>query len=82
MGLSAGLLLLYIPISRGRGIYFSFPIDLSSEFNDLSNEEKSFWLDFVTGIPSKLKAFRLFIRPYGRFCRTCLIPDCDIRENG
>lgn len=70
---------IYSDIKRA-GHLFSFPIDLSSEFNDLSNEEKSFWLDFVTGIPSKLKAFRLFIRPYGRFCRTCLIPDCDIEK--
>ncbi|NMC37786.1 MAG: SpoIIE family protein phosphatase [Bacteroidales bacterium] len=60
------------------GHLFSIPIDLSSEFNDLSDEEIGFWLGFVAGIPDKLKAFGLFIRPYSTFCRTCLIPDSNI----
>lgn len=65
---------------RRAGHLFSFPLDLSSEFNDLREEEKGFWLDFVSGIPAKLKAFRLFMRPYATFCRTCIIPDSDIEK--
>lgn len=71
--------LLHSDIKRA-GHLFSFPLDLTSEFNDLRDEEKGFWLGFVAGIPSKLRSFRLFMRPYVNFCRTCLIPDSDIEK--
>jgi serine phosphatase RsbU (regulator of sigma subunit) len=48
------------------------------DFNNLSEAEKSFWFDFASGIPEKLKRLNLFIRPFEGFCRTCLITDMEI----
>ena len=51
---------------------------LSEDFNNLPESEKSFWFDYASGIPDKLKRLNLFIRPFEDFCRTCIITDNEI----
>lgn len=55
-------------------LLFTSSFTFSKEFGRLSEEEKSHWYDFASGIPGKFKSLNLFIRPYKDFCRTCLIP--------
>jgi len=43
-----------------------------------TKSEKSFWYDFASGIPEKFGVLNLFIRPFGDFCRTCIITDEEI----
>ena len=52
--------------------------NLSEDFNSLTNGEKSFWNDYASEIPDKLKRLNLFIRPFEEFCRTCIITDKEI----
>ncbi|HUX57048.1 MAG TPA: SpoIIE family protein phosphatase [Bacteroidales bacterium] len=48
------------------------------EFNNLSEDEKSFWYIYTEEIPDKFLALNLFVRPFEDFCRTCIITDDDI----
>ncbi len=41
---------------------------------------RKFWVDYVSGIPEKLKDLGLFIRPYKDFCRTCIITENEIES--
>ena len=49
-----------------------------ADFNNLPEDEKTFWYDYSAGIPAKLKKLNLFIRPFEDFCRTCIITDIEI----
>ncbi len=51
---------------------------LNIDFKTLSKVEKSFWFDYASEIPNKLKELNLFIRQYVDFCRTCIITDNEI----
>jgi serine phosphatase RsbU (regulator of sigma subunit) len=48
------------------------------EFRQLTDPERSFWNDYASEIPVKLKALDLFVRPFADFCRTCIITDQEI----
>lgn len=56
----------------------SFTENISGNFKDLSESEKSFWYEYASQIPDKLKSVDLFIQPFEGFCRTCLINDKEI----
>ena len=49
-----------------------------NKFIHLTKAEKSFWFDYVAEIPDKLRTLNLFVRPFGDFCRTCIITDQEI----
>lgn len=51
---------------------------LIKRFTDLSDVEKSFWLDYAGEIPEKLRKLNLFLRHFEDFCRTCIITDNEI----
>jgi serine phosphatase RsbU (regulator of sigma subunit) len=55
-----------------------FPDEQVKEFNDLSKDEKSFWLQYASEIPEKFGKSNMIIRPFTDFCRTCLITDNEI----
>ena len=55
-----------------------FSDGIPEDFSYLSETEKSFWFDYASGIPDKLKRLNLFIRPFEGFCRTCIITDKEI----
>jgi serine phosphatase RsbU (regulator of sigma subunit) len=57
---------------------FKFSDSTFEDFKNLTETEKSFWYDFASGIPGKLKRLNLFIRPFENFCRTCIITDKEI----
>ena len=48
------------------------------EFSDLSPKDKAPWISYADGIPSKLVALNLFIRPYSEFCHTCIITHSEV----
>jgi serine phosphatase RsbU (regulator of sigma subunit) len=48
------------------------------KFETLPGYEKSFWYNYSSGIPRKLRMLNLFIRPFEGFCRTCIITDKEI----
>jgi serine phosphatase RsbU (regulator of sigma subunit) len=48
------------------------------DFKNLAEAGKSFWYDYASSIPDKLKRLNLFIRPFEDFCRTCIITDKEI----
>jgi serine phosphatase RsbU (regulator of sigma subunit) len=54
------------------------PDSIKENFKNLSKPEKSFWVDYASGIPVKLKTLDLIIQPFEGFCRTCIITDKEI----
>ena len=68
---------LYLDI-RKTGFSGKLPDYFRKEFRSLSNAEKSFWFNYVSGIPAKFRALNIFLRPFEDFCRTCIITDKDI----
>ncbi len=46
--------------------------------HDHSKPGKEFWSAYSAGIPSKYNALGLLIRPFGEFCRTCIITEEEI----
>jgi hypothetical protein len=52
--------------------------NIKENFKKLSETEKSFWFDYTSQIPDKLKTLNLFIHPFEGFCRTCIITDKEI----
>lgn len=46
---------------------------LRKRFSDLNDKERQFWIDYASGIPEKFISLGLFMRPYGEYCRTCII---------
>ena len=69
----------YNDIRRTRHLYSS-PLNFSKEFSHLSENEKSYWYNYASEIPGKLRSLNLRIRQYKDFCRTCLIPYTDIEK--
>jgi serine phosphatase RsbU (regulator of sigma subunit) len=70
---------IYNDLSRTQQLFTS-PVILKKEFGKLTPEEKSFWYDYASRIPGKLKQLNLRIRPYRDFCRTCLISYNEIEK--
>jgi len=52
--------------------------NIKENFKKLSETEKSFWYDYASQIPDKLKTHNLFIHLFEGFCRTCIITDKEI----
>jgi serine phosphatase RsbU (regulator of sigma subunit) len=63
---------------RGSGLGVQDPVNIKENFKNLSKAEKSFWYDYASQIPDKLKTLDLFIQPFEGFCRTCIITDKEI----
>jgi serine phosphatase RsbU (regulator of sigma subunit) len=68
---------LYNDIRRS-GIFFKDSFKFSGEFKKLSPPEKSFWYNYSSVIPEKVRILGLNIRPFNDFCRTCIITDEEI----
>ena len=49
-----------------------------TEFRELPEDEKLFWLGYAENVPEKLLASNLYIRPFKDYCRTCIITDQEI----
>jgi serine phosphatase RsbU (regulator of sigma subunit) len=52
--------------------------NINENFKKLSETEKSFWYDYASQIPDKLKTLDLFVHPFEGYCRTCIITDKEI----
>jgi serine phosphatase RsbU (regulator of sigma subunit) len=63
---------------KNLGTGAQYPDNINKEFRNLSKAEKSFWYEYASSIPEKLKTIDLFIRPFESFCRTCIITDKEI----
>jgi serine phosphatase RsbU (regulator of sigma subunit) len=63
---------------RGSGLGVQDLVNIKENFKNLSKAEKSFWYDYASQIPDKLKTLDLFIQPFEGFCRTCIITDKEI----
>jgi serine phosphatase RsbU (regulator of sigma subunit) len=70
---------LYYDLQRIKDL-FSYPVIFKNDFRNLSEEERSVWINYATEIPEKLKSLNLFINHYKNFCRTCLITDSEIEK--
>ena len=57
---------------------YAHPDSFLKKFADLTKSEKSFWYDYASIIPLKLKSLNLLIRFYKEFCGTCIITDEEI----
>ncbi len=68
---------LYQGIRQKAGV-FAHPVSFLKNFPDLTRGEKSFWYDYASVIPVKLRSLNLFLRPFREFCRTCIITDDEI----
>ena len=68
---------LYYNVKKS-GLLSKYSDNISKEFKDLTESEKSFWHEYVGGIPDKFKTLDLFIRPFEDFCRTCIITDKEV----
>jgi serine phosphatase RsbU (regulator of sigma subunit) len=68
---------LYCKVRRS-GLGVQDPVNIKENFKNLSKAEKSFWYDYASQIPDKLKTLDLFIQPFEGFCRTCIITDKEI----
>jgi serine phosphatase RsbU (regulator of sigma subunit) len=68
---------LYINVKKS-GLLFQYSENISEEFKNLTEAEKSFWYEYVAAIPDKFKTLDLFIRPFENFCRTCIITDKEV----
>ena len=71
--------LLYEDMRRSR-IIITAPFTVNKDFSQLLPEEQKIWFDYAAGIPEKLKALNLYIRPYDEFCRTCILTDEEIEK--
>ena len=69
----------YKDIQRTKHLFTS-PYTFKKIFNKLTDAEKSDWYDLASKIPEKLSSLNLYIRKYGEFCRTCLIPYNDLQK--
>jgi serine phosphatase RsbU (regulator of sigma subunit) len=65
---------------REQRSFISSPVRLDKPFFDLSGEEKEFWFSFASSIPDKLRSLELYIRPFDKFCRTCIITGNEIEK--
>ena len=63
---------------RHRAGLFARPVSFLKNFADLTRSEKSFWYDYASVIPVKLRSLNLLVRPFQEFCRTCIITDDEI----
>ena len=63
---------------RQRAGLFAHPVSFLKNFADLTRSEKSFWYDYASVIPVKLRSLNLLLRPFQEFCRTCIITDDEI----
>ncbi len=63
---------------RQRAGLFAHPVSFLKNFTDLTRSEKSFWYDYASVIPVKLRSLNLLLRPFREFCRTCIITDDEI----
>ncbi|MBI5009501.1 MAG: hypothetical protein HZB98_07620 [Bacteroidia bacterium] len=70
---------LYEDMRRSR-LLITAPFTINKDFFQLSADEQKIWFDYAAGIPEKLKALNLFIRPFDEFCRTCIITDDEIEK--
>lgn len=70
---------LYEDMRRSR-LLITAPFTINKDFFQLSGDEQKIWFDYAAGIPEKLKALNLFIRPFDEFCRTCIITDDEIEK--
>jgi serine phosphatase RsbU (regulator of sigma subunit) len=68
---------LYSSIKKA-GFSFKDPDNIKENFENLSKAEKSFWYDYASQIPDKLKTLNFFIKPFDGYCRTCVITDKEI----
>ncbi len=68
---------LYQGIKQKAGL-FAHPDSFLKNFADLTKSEKSFWRDYASTVPVKLKSINLLLRPYEEYCRTCLITEDEI----
>ena len=63
---------------RQRAGLFVHPVSFLKNFVDLTRSEKSFWHDYASVIPVKLRSLNLLLRPFQEFCRTCIITDDEV----
>ena len=63
---------------RQRAGLFAHPGSFLKNFADLTRSEKSFWYDYASVIPVKLRSLNLLLRPFQEFCRTCIITEDEI----
>ena len=63
---------------RQRAGLFVHPVSFLKNFADLTRSEKSFWYDYASVIPVKLRSLNLLLRPFQEFCRTCIITDDEV----
>jgi hypothetical protein len=56
------------------------PYSINKDFGKLGEADKTLWYDIVSSIPGKLKALNLFIRPFKKSFRTCIITDSEIEK--
>jgi len=68
---------LYYNVKKS-GLLSKYSDNISKEFKNLTEAEKSFWYEYVGGIPDKFKTLDLFIRPFKDFSRTCIITDKEV----
>jgi serine phosphatase RsbU (regulator of sigma subunit) len=68
---------LYYNIKKS-GTKAHYSDNINEDFKNLSKAEKSFWYEYASRIPEKLKTLDLFLRPFESFCRTCIITDKEI----
>jgi serine phosphatase RsbU (regulator of sigma subunit) len=68
---------LYYSIKKS-GTKAHYSDNINEDFKNLSKAEKSFWYEYASRIPEKLKTLDLFLRPFESFCRTCIITDKEI----
>jgi len=57
---------------------YAHPDSFLKKFADLTKSEKSFWYDYASIIPVKLKSLNLLVRLYKEFCATCIITEEEI----
>lgn len=68
---------LYDNLRKIRGISpTGRPLGKNNE--DPGKNEKQFWIDYASAIPEKFSSIGLFLRPYGEYCRTCILTDNEI----
>jgi serine phosphatase RsbU (regulator of sigma subunit) len=68
---------LYNAIKKS-GSLFQHSENIIGDFKNLTKSERSFWYNYTSQIPDKLKTLNLFIKPFEGFCRTCIISDKEI----
>lgn len=70
---------LYEDMRRSRSLITS-PFTITSEFDEIEENEKKIWFEYAAGIPLKLKSLDLMIRPVQGFIRTCIITDDEVEK--